>query len=219
MIRLLLVFSFALLSVGSPAMAAPTPMKAEDLPQGSVEAGKAKVAGCVSCHGEAGISSNETPHSPHLAGQSAAYLVYQLKAYKDGSRLDPVMRSLVQSMSDQDMDDIALYYEQLPAASSRPVDDEALIARGEALYRSVGIKENGQACNHCHSDDGSGFPTPTRVPVPALKGQHAVYTAQTLRDYANNTRTSDGESFVMRGLMELLSEDEIVAISAYLQGL
>lgn len=228
--KALVVFAFALLPIlyghaesketGEGSADKGTPMKEEDLPQGSIEAGKAKASMCISCHGPVGISSDETPNWPHLAGQSAPYTVAQLKAYRDGSRPDAVMRQLVQSMSDQDMDDMALYYESLPGAPGRPVDDQALIALGEQLYRTVGGGgEDGHACNHCHGDDGGGFPTPTRVPVPALKGQHAAYTAQTLRDYANNTRRSDGESYVMRDLMGLLSEDDIVAISAYLQGL
>ena len=49
-----------------------------------IEAGKAKAAVCAACHGVEGKAL--IPNYPHLAGQNAAYLVKQLKAFKEGSR-------------------------------------------------------------------------------------------------------------------------------------
>src|SRR6185295_4619103 len=50
-----------------------------------IEAGKAKVIEvCSACHGLNGVSVSDT--IPNLAGQRAAYLESQLRAFKDGAR-------------------------------------------------------------------------------------------------------------------------------------
>ena len=76
-----------------------------------IEAGKAKAITCSACHGPEGISMN--PMWPNLAGQHAPYLVKQLKAFKDGSRVDPTMSAMVQMLSDEDIENVAAYYESL----------------------------------------------------------------------------------------------------------
>ena len=76
------------------------------------EAGKAKSATCVACHGPDGISVNAL--WPSLAGQHAAYLAKQMKAFRDGVRNDPLMTPMVKNLSDEDIDDLAAYYASLP---------------------------------------------------------------------------------------------------------
>ena len=74
---------------------------------GDPEAGKTKTTACASCHGENGEGIDETPP---LAGLEESYQVEQLKAYKDGTREDPMMQMFTSQMSEQDMADIAAYY-------------------------------------------------------------------------------------------------------------
>ena len=59
-------------------------VQASSLVEGSIEDGKAKSITCAACHGPEGNSAN--PLWPNLAGQKEAYLVAQLKAFRDGSR-------------------------------------------------------------------------------------------------------------------------------------
>lgn len=75
---------------------------------GDAAAGKGKVDTCNGCHGMNGKSMN--PNYPNLAGQKDAYLVKAIKAYRDGSRKDPMMNSMVTGLSDADIDDIAAFY-------------------------------------------------------------------------------------------------------------
>lgn len=75
---------------------------------GDAAAGKAKAATCGGCHGANGISA--IPTYPNLAGQKEAYLVKQLKAFKDKSRKDPTMNAMAAPLSDADMANIAAYY-------------------------------------------------------------------------------------------------------------
>lgn len=78
---------------------------------GDLVAGRAKAAGCAGCHGAKGVSAN--PLWPNLAGQKAAYLVKQLKAFRDGAREDPIMSAMARPLSDADIEDLAAYYSSL----------------------------------------------------------------------------------------------------------
>jgi len=75
---------------------------------GNASAGKAKAATCNACHGANGISA--IPTYPNLAGQKEAYLVKQMKAFKDGTRKDPTMNAMAKPLSDADMANIAAHY-------------------------------------------------------------------------------------------------------------
>ena len=95
-----LIISFALMSTASLVQAG-----------GDVKAGKTKSATCAACHGAAGISNN--PVWPNLAAQKEAYLVKQLKAFKDGSRKDPMMGPMAMPLTDADMANLAACFSSL----------------------------------------------------------------------------------------------------------
>lgn len=78
---------------------------------GDATAGKAKSATCAGCHGPAGISNN--PLWPNLAGQKEAYLVKQMKAFRDGTRTDPMMAPMAKPLTDEDIANLATYYSGL----------------------------------------------------------------------------------------------------------
>jgi cytochrome c553 len=99
------------------ALAAPA-IHAADL-----AAGKAKVETvCAACHGANGVSVSDT--IPNLAGQRAAYIEAQLKAFKEGARKAPVptspiatMAAIATQLSPPDMADVAAFFASLPGAS------------------------------------------------------------------------------------------------------
>jgi len=78
---------------------------------GDAAAGKAKSGTCAGCHGAAGISKN--PMWPNLAGQQQGYLVKQLKAFRDGSRSDPMMTPMAKPLTDEDIANLAAWYSSL----------------------------------------------------------------------------------------------------------
>ena len=128
-------------------------VQAESLVDGSAEAGKNKAITCAACHGAAGISAN--PLWPNIAGQSAPYLVAQLKAFKDGARNDALMTSQVMMLSEQDMADLAVYFESL-RGPAQAVADPDLVSKGEALYRGGEVSKEVAACMACHGPGGAG---------------------------------------------------------------
>lgn len=75
---------------------------------GDAAAGKSKAAVCAACHGAEGISAMDI--YPNLAGQKEAYLVKQMKAFRDGERTDPIMAPMAKPLSDQDIEDLAAHF-------------------------------------------------------------------------------------------------------------
>ncbi len=51
-----------------------------------------------------------SPLWPNLAGQKEQYLIKQIKAFRDGTRQDPMMAPMVAALSDTDIENLAAYY-------------------------------------------------------------------------------------------------------------
>jgi cytochrome c553 len=188
-------------------------IQAQSLVDGSADAGKSRALTCTACHGAEGNSSS--PLWPNIAGQHAPYTLAQLQAFKNGDRSDPLMSSQAMMLSDEDMANLAVYFESLPAAA-QSIADASLLERGEALYRGGNKNEEASACLACHGPSGRGNPA---AKYPSLQGQHAAYTAKQLNDYTSGTRTTDGKTHIMRDIAANLDKDDIAALSSYIQGL
>jgi cytochrome c553 len=204
---------FALLFTAASIILSSAQTQAQSLIDGSADAGKASAITCNACHGTEGNSAN--PTWPSIAGQNAPYLLAQMKAFKDGTRSDPLMTSQAMLLSDEDMANLAVYFESLPSAA-QAIADVSLLDRGESLYRGGNLEDKTSACLACHGPTGRGNPA---AKYPALRGQHATYTAKQLHDYKNAARTSDGKNRIMQDIAARLSKDDIVALSSYVQGL
>jgi cytochrome c553 len=71
-------------------------------------AGKAKYeTTCIACHGANGVSI--APIYPNVAGQKEEYLVAQMKAFRDGSRQNPIMAPMAKGLTDTDIANISAY--------------------------------------------------------------------------------------------------------------
>lgn len=71
-------------------------------------AGFAPAAVCVTCHGVAG--AGVAPQPPVLSGQQQEYLVHALHEYKAGKRSGTVMSAFAATLSDSDIEKIAMFY-------------------------------------------------------------------------------------------------------------
>jgi cytochrome c553 len=203
------------LLLGSSLAAAPAAAQegAVAAAAGSVEAGRTKSVTCAACHGADGNSV--TPDWPMLAGQHASYIVRQLQAFKNGERTDVTMKPFADMLSEQDMLDVAAYF-----AAQKPTPkgaDPALVGLGQQIYRG-GVPARGvAACIACHGPDGAGNPLAS---YPRVSGQHAAYVTKQLNAYASGDRRSDVDvNQMMRNVASELFEDEIRALSSYVQGL
>ena len=182
--------------------------------QGDAAAGEQKAATCAACHG---VDGNSTVAMwPKIAGQHEAYLNRHITLIRDGQRPVPEMMGIVANLSDQDIADLSAYF--AGQSVSPGAADEALVARGEQLYRAGDAKEGIPACIACHGPAGEGNPL---AGYPWVASQHATYTASMLTKYRDGQTwgEDDAESTVMVGVARRLTDDDINALASYLQGL
>jgi cytochrome c553 len=85
--------------------------------QGNADRAKNKVSMCIGCHGilEYRTAYPEVYRVPMIAGQNTGYIVSALKAYRSGERNHPSMRGIAATLSDDDMADLAAYYNSAKA--------------------------------------------------------------------------------------------------------
>jgi len=132
-----------------------------------IQAGKQRASTCFACHGVDGVSLN--PAYPNLAGQSAEYLAKQLNAFRNGSRNDVMMKPMAQSLSDDDVTNVAAYFASLSTKQQEPLtiggEREEITAIAEKIVAAVEAMYQGAA---------SG--------VPAVAGAKPAETAITLTE-------------------------------------
>lgn len=190
------------------------------LAAGDGKAGESKAAMCVACHGTDGNSP--APTFPKLAGLGEKYLLKQLQDIKSGQRQVAEMTGMLDGMSDQDLQDIAAFYDsqkrQLAGAK------EAKLELGEKIYRGGNIHTGVPACIGCHSPAGEGN---SPAGYPALGGQYSTYIAKQLRAFRTaahdpedaSGRANDGDVAVMRGVAARMTDQEIDAVANFIAGL
>ena len=113
-----------LLALASFFSTALSPAFAQDA-VGNKDAGKEKAAMCIGCHGIYGYQASfpEVHKVPMISGQNGKYIVAALTAYKKGDRKHPSMRGIATTLTDQDMADLAAYYEGQKGSSVKTVAD------------------------------------------------------------------------------------------------
>lgn len=181
---------------------------------GDPEAGQEKAAVCASCHGMDGNS--QVSIWPKLAEQHAGYAARQSRLIREQKRNVPEMYPIVADLSDQDLADISAYYEQ--QALKPGVADEALVDTGEAIYQAGNPETGVPACAACHGPSGSGI---KGAYYPRVGGQHADYTVKRLKDYRNGVTSGEDDPYskIMVAVAENMTDEEIEAVSSYIEGL
>ena len=162
---------------------------------GDAAAGKSKAGACAGCHGNAGISLGLP--GPTLAGQSEAYLVEALKAYKTGKRSNALMKAMVASLSDGDIANVAAYYASLKCDVAQSASDQVAAAR----------KAGASVCTNCHGTNGIS----ADHTAPNLAGQSKDYLAGAIKSYASGARSH----VVMYVLANATKNADVEKIASY----
>jgi cytochrome c553 len=191
---------FFSLSVGAEpsSRVAWTPATLEAVAKGDAQHGKDLAMTCAGCH-------NAESAFPNLDGQLATYLYRQLRDYRDGQRKDNVMSPMSESLSDQDIADIAAWFSRQKAfaGSGGGEDGTHIVAKGDGPRMEP-------PCKSCHGSHGEG----QKADVPRLSGQKPDYLEKTLLAYKAGTRANDVYGR-MRLIAEKLSEAEIRELARY----
>jgi cytochrome c553 len=181
---------------------------------GDAKAGEKKIATCIGCHGIKGYQASfpEVHRVPMISGQSAPYIVSALNAYKTGERRHPTMRGISETLSEQDMADLAAYYEQ------HGKDDGVLPAQParQPTAAVAALLQKG-ACISCH---GANFSTPLSPSYPKIAGQHPDYLYVALRSYKlEGNNTAGRANGIMAGIAKQFTNAELKAMANYIGSL
>jgi cytochrome c553 len=100
---------------------APSPQSSQLIARGEqlAKAGDSNtgVLACETCHGPNG--QGLPPTVPYLAGQYSHYMSLQIQMYRQGFRKSDLMKDIAVSLRDQDVADLAAYFEQVPRPKSK----------------------------------------------------------------------------------------------------
>jgi cytochrome c553 len=184
---------------------------------GDAAAGEAKATVCHACHGAEGIAAGTV--FPNLAGQQVEYLYRQLVEFKQEARPDSPMTPMVANLDDAAMRDLAAYFASLPAAPSKAPADAA--SRGARLFREGDPATGTPPCQGCHGADGGGHPwaekdAQYRV-YPRLRGQHADYVVQRLKDFHDGKHLTSSSDRIMAPIARTLDEASMKAVAAWIE--
>lgn len=95
-------------------VSAPAAEQAQAAAAGDAARGRQLTYTCQGCHGVPGYeNAYPTYRVPRVGGQSEAYLVNALTAYKNGDRQHPTMQAQAQGFSEADIADIAAFLSSL----------------------------------------------------------------------------------------------------------
>ncbi len=206
-----LLSSLILLCVASVTMAS---AHAQEV-QGDAAKGEGKIAMCIGCHGIKGYQSSfpEVYKVPMISGQGAKYLAAALVAYQKGERKHPSMRGIAEGLTEQDIADIAAYYEasgKVEGAAPAPAEVPAATGKVADLLTKG-------ACASCHGDN---FNKPIDPSYPKIAGQHADYLFVALKSYKTEGRATWGRSNgVMAGIAKQFTNAELKELAKYVHAL
>jgi len=193
--------------------------------RGDLASGAAKTTVCVACHGPSGNSI--VPQFPSLAGQRADYLYHRLVAFKAMNPKDPSyatspMPAQTQSLSDQDMRNIAVYFAAQAQIAQVPPPAAAVDGRGAALYLGGDPSRGLPPCQGCHGAGALGGPVEygnQYLAYPLLRGQHAAYLVSRLTNFRNRVPNGSSNDFIMHGVALSLDDGSIQSLAAWLESL
>ena len=178
---------------------------------GNADAGKGKVAMCIGCHGIVGYKSSfpEVYRVPKISGQNGKYIVAALNEYNKGTRKHPSMRGIAGSMTEQDIADVAAFYEN----NGKKIEPLADSAVPKPSPQVAALLQKG-ACVSCH---GANFSKPIDGNTPKIAGQYPDYLYIALKAYRDDSHASWGRgNVIMQGQAKQFNEKELKALSHYL---
>jgi cytochrome c553 len=170
---------------------------------------------CIGCHGIPGYQASfpQVHKVPKISGQNGKYITAALNAYKKGERKHPTMRAIAGSLTDQDIADLAAFYEGHGASSVKTVADSAPAA---APAEVAALLAKG-GCAACH---GANFNKPIDAGYPKLAGQYGDYLYVALKAYGTEGNAQVGRgNAIMGGQVKQFKHEELKQLADYIGSL
>jgi cytochrome c553 len=181
--------------------------------KGDAKAGEQKVAMCIGCHGIPGYQASfpEVYRVPMISGQNAKFIAAALTAYQKGERKHPSMRAIAESLSEQDIADVAAFYEGHGKTGATAVK------AAPAPSAKVAELLNKGGCIACHGDN---FNKPVDPSYPKVGGQPADYLFVALKSYKVEGQATWGRANgIMGGIAKQFSNAELKELAGYISSL
>lgn len=186
---------------------------AEAPPVAKIDSMAQRMAACMACHGAEGRAGAEG-YLPRIAGKPEGYLYNQLINFRQGKRLNPAMRRMVEHLPDAYLKEIAAYFasQHLPyPAPQKATVTSAQLAQGRSIVMEGDMSRKIAACVSCHGQKLTGI----APAIPGLLGLPRDYVTQQLSAWRQGTRRAAAPD-CMAHVAKRLSPSDIVAASAWL---
>ncbi len=196
------------------AVASVTGLAAAQEVKGDAKAAESKIAMCIGCHGIVGYKASfpEVYQVPKISGQNAKYIDAALHAYKKGDRKHPTMRAIADSLTDQDIADLAVFYEGHTQGEAKVGDKAAKVPDAKVAE----LLKKG-TCASCHGDNFSKSIDPS---YPKLAGQNADYLYAALKSYTvQNNHVLGRSNPVMGAMAKQFTHAEMKELANYISSL
>jgi cytochrome c553 len=174
-----------------------------------------RIKPCTACHGEQGRAGPDG-YYPRLAGKPQGYLFHQMQNFVQGRRHYPLMRKLLDPLSDEYLQEIATYFSKLNVSYAQVDKNKKqfsleMLERGKAIVL-YGDKANQiPACVSCHSNDLMGQTSD----VPGILGLPVAYMNAQLSAWREGKRSTKAPDCMAR-ISKLLSIKDSSAVAAWL---
>jgi cytochrome c553 len=189
-------------SKGSSTQVVLVPSMGRFVSREAVGRGATLALNCTMCHGVKGMSLS---NSPNLAGQYPEVVIKQLQDYRHGQRRSAIMEAIAQTLSDQDIQDLAAYYAYLPKARTAPTTyDEKL----PALVRVGDPLRNIAPCISCHGQ------VDQKLGTPWLEGMPKQYLVDQLNAFITERRRNDAGA-QMRNMARAMTPKEVDEVATF----
>jgi len=165
-----------------------------------------KVAPCLGCHGEKGVS--QTGGVPTLAAEPDMYTQWQLVFFRLEARKSEVMGPIASKLTDDDIRNFGAYFAVLPPppAAQSPDPQPDLSATAKTLAHE-------KHCDSCHTETFAGQQATAR-----LAGQRGEVLRKALEDYRSGARRGTGIAAMPEAVFGM-SDADFAALSHYLSRL
>lgn len=172
-----------------------------------------RLLACTVCHGEQGRATN-AGYFPRIAGKPAGYLYNQLVHFRAGRRNNEGMTSLLDSLSDTYLREIAAHFASLDLPYPAPQRSDAtpaVLQRGEALALRGDPARDLPACVACHGQALTGV----NPAIPGLLGLPRDYLIGQLGAWQTGLRRASAPD-CMGHVAQRLSGGDVSAVASWL---
>jgi cytochrome c len=167
---------------------------------------------CAVCHGSKGERHSQNL-TKSIAGMQANDVVKILKEYKASTRdtygLGKMMQGQASKLSEDDIQEVALYIESLTPIVEPTVNKSD-------TNRKVTAQDIFKKCAICHGEQGQKKSLEVSEKIAGMSAKDVV---QILKEYKAGTRNKYNYGVMMQGQASKLSEDDMNAVAIYIETL